>query len=194
MPCLIACSSVTIHEEFEDELNSAFPITQRVVGGFDTTPLTLAPLRSLVIARVNLPREEAFQLMLTGIHEWFPGVEEFEWTKMDNGRIVAGSVRVGNYKGSTMVEPIRFLRDGHFYVYQMDLHATTKFIPIREHMGIFTVESLSADKSLIVWRQYFDNTIPFTGKLIAWVMENQTAEPAFDQLVQVFGGERIEYW
>ncbi|MFK5956671.1 MAG: SRPBCC family protein [Planctomycetota bacterium] len=185
---------MSIHAEFEQELGSKYFLNQRVVGGFDTSALTLAPLRSVVIAKVHLSREAAFQLMLTGIHEWFPGVEEFVWTKTDNGRIVAGSVRTGNYKGSTMVEPILYIEDGYFYVYQIDLDATTKFIPIQNHLGIFTVEALSDETSLVVWRQYFDNTIPLTGKLIAWVMEDRTAEPAFDSLVQRFGGERIEYW
>jgi hypothetical protein len=183
-----------VHQDFEHQLHSEYPIQDRVVGDFDLTPLSQAPLRSLVIAKVKVPQQKAFRLMLSGIHECYPDVEELVWTETDNGRIVAGSVPTGAYKGSSIVEPIRYLQNGSFYVYQIALDATTKFIPIRNHLGVFTVEAISAEESLIVWRQYFDNSIPLTGKLIAWIMQDRTAEPAFARLVEQFGGERIEYW
>ena len=189
----VGCSSVKLSEEFETSLGTAYPLRERVIGDYDMSVLTEAPLRALVIAEIDLPREEAFALMLTGIHEWFPGVKEFAWTDTDNGRIVAGSVRTGDYKGSTMVEPVRYIDPGYAYVYQIDLEATGKFIPITEHTGVFTVEALSDTSSLIVWRQYFRNCIPLTGRLIAWVMEDRIAEPAFDNLVGIHGGRRIDH-
>ena len=187
------CSSVSLSEDFESLLNTTYPIGDRLVGDYDTTILTEAPLRSLVIAKLDVPADEAFALMLTGLHKWFPGVLEFTWTNTDDGRIVAGSVRTGDYEGERMVEPVRHIDPGHFYVYQIDLEATGKFIPIKEHMGVFTVEALSDDSSLVIWRQYFRNCIPLTGQLIAWVMEDRIAESAFDNLVELYGGERIDY-
>lgn len=189
----MGCSSVFVGDEFEASLHTKYPPRDRVVGEFDTRTVSDAPLRALVIARVDVPREEAFDLVLTGIHAWFPNVEEFTWTKTDDGEIVAGSVRTGDFKGSVMVEPVRYIDPGHAYVYQIDLEATTKFIPVSGHMGVFTVEALSNTSSLIIWRQYFQNTIPLTGRIVAWVMEDRIAERAVDNLVRIHGGERIDY-
>jgi len=188
-----ACSSVSPRADFEKSLQTSYPLEDRIVGGYDTTQLTDAPLRALVVARLDVPAEEAFALMLTGIHEWFPGVQEFTWTNTEDGEIVAGSVRTGEFEGSRMVEPVRFIDPGHVYVYQIDLEATEKWIPVDVHMGIFTVDALTDSTSLVIWRQYFTPCVPLTGQLVAYVMEDRVAEQAFDELVERYGGERLEY-
>lgn len=187
------CSSVSMSPAFPERLATEYSPLSTNLGGYSFSPLVKAPLRALVIAKVMLPRQEAFDLMLRDIHKWFPDVEEFTWSNLRDGEIVAGSVRTGVFRGETMVEPVLHINKGHYYVYKIDLERTTKFIPISNHLGVFTVEELSKTSSLVIWRQYFNDRIPFSGPLISWIMEDRIAEKAFDKLVETYGGQRIDY-
>jgi len=182
-----------LSKAFKASLNTKYPIEEKIVGGYDMSRLSEAPLRALLIAKLDLPRQDAFDLMLSGLHKWFPNLEEFTWSNTRNGKIVVGSVRTGKYKGDKMVEYVRYIKPGHFYVYQIDLDKTEKFIPISNHMGVFTVEELPNHSSLVIWRQYFDSRIPLMGSFVAWIMEDWVAQGAFDNLVEIYGGQRIKY-
>jgi len=152
---VLGCSTVSISNNFEKSIGTQYSLSANTVGGFDLSQQSNgAPLRSLVIAKINVGQKKAFDLMLKGIHKWFPGVKEFTWAHTLDGKIVKGSVRTGYYDGDKMVEPVLFIKPGQFYIYKIDLESSEAFIPISNHIGAFTVEEISKDVSLVIWRQY----------------------------------------
>ncbi len=149
--------------------------------------ISTAPLRVSASAKVFISQEQAFKLVAIDLHEWFPGLEKFTY---DHSATVEktfadGSVRRGRYKNKKMVEVVRAWEAPYFYVYQIDLGNSEAFIPIKNHMGVFTVEKEDNGAVCVTWTQYFDPKIPFTGGVIAWIMGN-IAHNAFANLSQKF--------
>ena len=181
---LLSCSPHT----FENGFKSAYDFENKQINSFNLNMISDAPLRVSASAKVFVSQEEAFKLVAEDLHQWFPGLEKFKYDHSGASQITFadGSVRTGIYKNDKMVEVIRKWEAPYFYVYQIDLDHSEAYIPIKNHMGVFTVERGRGGAVYITWKQYFDPKIPFTGPIVSWVMGN-IAHKAFADLSEKFG-------
>ncbi len=186
---LQACSSY----EHPDDFTTQFKVGDRSFGGISVNDVTSAPLQVIVRAHFDASAEQVFSRM--GDHkklgEWIPFLDhEIQVNNRHSitpGKNNVGTVRVCLFGDKTLTEDIKHWLPGKGYSYSA---RNTPTSPMKNHMGVITIEEDSKGGSLITWRQYFEPT-GFKGKYIMPAMMSYMLNKALDNLSEEFGGTTI---
>lgn len=189
-----ACASVP---QPQSSLTSQFQESDRVIAGFDVDAVTDAPLDIIIAVKLDAPRDDVWALV--GDHfrvkEWVPHMSESRLLEeVSTNRefpIVATRQCVLHATGLTMtvVDDIVFEND-FAYGYSINRQRSKGPKPVRDHLGVFTAEETSDGGTLLTWRQYWRKGI--TGQVAAPYMRRRFMEPAINNLIALFGGERVD--
>ena len=98
-----------------------------------------SPLQIELRFRLNVPPEEAFELVTTRLGEWFTAIHAVTWNHANSnggvGNIGACSERVCDFGGKALVENIVEFEPGRRYAYSADM-ARSPNSPERHARGI----------------------------------------------------------
>lgn len=151
----------------------------------------IAPLQVEARFRLHVPAEEAFDLVVNRLDEWFAAVSNVAW---DHGRSQRGpralgacSQRTCTFDGKSLVEDILEVEPGRRYVYSVDMHRSELKLPLRNHLGSFDVEPRGTG-CVVVWRQHFDALWFMPAMVLRWQMRDKMMRPAIEKLVERCGG------
>lgn len=167
----------------------------RTIDGFDVSQSTTAPLQIVVMARLDVSPATAFDLVSRQLTTWIAQIPHVEWdhaSAATAGTCSQGSVRVCEFGKGRVVEHIAFWEDGQVYAYRADpARSTTKF-PIKNHLGVFIVESDGQGGALVTWRQYFNRKFSLMAPMVGYGMRTRIMEPGLRKLVTQHGGELVQ--
>jgi uncharacterized protein YndB with AHSA1/START domain len=153
-----------------------------------------APLQIEFRVRLNLPPAEVFELVTTGLAEWFGAIHSVNWNhkRSDRGSGTLGvrSERVCNFGGKTLIENILEFEPGRRYAYSADMTRSQMKMPLRNHLGTFEVVPAEGG-SVVIWRQYFVPQWFVPGAVLRWQMRDKMMRPALEVLIKKYGGELL---
>ncbi len=186
---LQACSSY----EHPDDFNTQFKPGDRNFDGISVNEVTRAPLQVIVRAQFEASPKQVFSRM--GDHknlgEWIPFLDHE--IQVDNrhsitpGQNDVGTVRICLFGDKNLTEDIKHWVPGKGYSYSA---RNTPNSPMKNHLGVITIEEDGKGGSLITWRQYFEPS-GFKGKHIMPAMMTYMLDKALDNLSEEFGGYTI---
>lgn len=155
------------------------------------TPARLAPLQVEAQFRLDVPAEEAFDLVVNRLGEWFAAVRSVTWdhTRSHRGTRLLGacSQRICDFDGKALVEDILEVEPGRRYVYSVDMDRSELKMPLRNHRGSFEIEPRGTG-CVVVWRQHFDARWFVPAAILRWQMRDKMMRPAVEKLVELCGG------
>lgn len=155
------------------------------------TPARLAPLQVEAQFRLDVPAEEAFDLVVNRLGEWFAAVRSVTWdhTRSRRGTRLLGacSQRICDFDGKALVEDILEVEPGRRYVYSVDMDRSELKMPLRNHRGSFEIEPRGTG-CVVVWRQHFDARWFVPAAILRWQMRDKMMRPAVEKLVELCGG------
>lgn len=154
---------------------------------------TGAPLQIVLMARLNLAPEQTFDLVSRQLPKWVSQIPHVDWDHSHSataGQCAPGSVRVCAFGQDQVVENIRYWQEGRLYAYSADPERSTAPFPIKNHLGVFIVESDGKGGSLLTWRQYFNRKFSLMAPMAGWGMR-RVMKPALEKLVEQHGGELV---
>jgi uncharacterized protein YndB with AHSA1/START domain len=158
-------------------------------------PARLAPLQVEAQFRLDVPAEEAFDLVVNRLGEWFASIRGVTW---DHARSHGGpralgacSQRTCNFDGKALIEDILEVEPGRRYVYSVDMDRSELKMPLRNHRGSFEVQPRGTTGCVVVWRQHFDARWFVPAAVLRWQMRDKMMRPALEKLVELCGGELV---
>lgn len=178
----------------EPRYTSHYRHADRQIGHFDVDQSTSAPLQIVLMARLNVPTDQAFDLVSRQLTSWVAQIPHVEWDHKNSttaGECGKGSVRVCAFGKGKIVENIAYWKEGAIYAYKADGERSTASFPIKNHLGVFIVESDGQGGSLITWRQYFNRKFSLMAPMVSWGMRTKVMEPGLRKLIAQHGGELI---
>lgn len=192
---IVLVSILAIGSVHADTLPTKQQSDDRSFSTLNVDKFTDAPQRVLKVARLDAPPEVVFEKIANhrNMKEWAPMIEH--WVEVDNSNSITpglnnvGTIRVCPVGGNKIVEDILWFEPGVGYAY----HARADTSPaLVDHLGVMALESDGNGGSYLVWRQYFKNngTIAVQSRAMAAMMPGML-ESAFDQLIEVYGGEVV---
>lgn len=189
---LAACSSLPRANSFEA---SNFKQKARIIDGFNVDTVTNAPLDIIISVRLKAPREDVWELVSDHdrLPEWVPNMTESKLldeisTNRDFPIIATRQCILRAGIKMTVVDDIVFETD-FAYGYSINRERSKGPKPVKDHLGIFTAEALANGDTLLTWRQFWKKGI--MGQVAAPYMRRRFMEPAIDNLISEFGGERV---
>lgn len=188
-----ACSSLP-KEGSERKYQSNISHHSERISNLNVRDFTNAPLRIVVMARLNVTTDKAFELVSKDLPVWFEKIPSVQWdhTNSENKKTFgAGSTRTCALDGDKLFENIRYWDEGKMYAYAADMSKSTVSMPIIDHLGVFIIESDGSGGSLVTWRQYYNKKFSLMGPMLTWYMRTQMMEEGFNVLVKKFGGELV---
>ncbi|MFI5337333.1 MAG: SRPBCC family protein [Opitutales bacterium] len=191
LPGLTAASAPS--EGSAPQFTSHYRHNDRKVDQLNIDQLTVAPLQIVMMARVNLPPEQTFDLVSRQLPQWVSQIPHVAWDNTHSaaaGQCGSGSVRQCAFGHDQIVENIRFWQEGRLYAYSIDPEKSTASFPIRNHLGVFIVESDGQGGSLVTWRQYFNRKFSLMAPMAGFGMRH-VMKPALAKLVEQHGGELV---
>lgn len=165
----------------------------RQIGSLDVDRFTAAPLQIVLMARLDLAPEKTFELVSRELPQWVAQIPHVAWDNSQSataGQCGAGSVRQCAFGKDHVVELIRFWQEGRLYAYSADPEKSTAPFPIKDHLGVFVVESDGHGGSLLTWRQYFNGKFSLLAPLARFGMR-RIMKPALQKLIAQHGGELL---
>lgn len=154
-----------------------------------TTPPS--PLQIELRFVLDVPADEAFDLVAHRIPEWFGGIHTVVW---DHGRSARGpglpgacSERVCDFAGKSLREVIQSYEPGRRYAYSVDMDRSEMKMPLTDHLGVFEVEP-EGEQSRVVWRQHFRAKWFVPAGVLRWKMRESMMRPAVEALIAKVGG------
>ena len=175
---------------------STFPVPERKIGTFSVDSVTDAPLQVEVSFELNLPQQEAFELMFSGIDSWFKQVSGVKWDHQNssNGPDSGGanSTRTCGFDGKKLFETIAFYDAPNAYGYVIDMDKSTASFPVKDPLGVFLIQAVGSDKSIVTWRQYFNKKLHPLALVIKLMMKSVLMKKNIQMgLIDVYGGRFI---
>lgn len=174
---------------------SKYPADARVIAGFNVDTVSKAPLDILIQARLEAPAGKVWALI--GDHkrlpEWFKSVGRVDILpeRSNNRSFPIVLTRQCAFEDKTLTEDIAFIDPEQMaYAYSVNKERSTAMMPMENHVGVFTVEPLGPNESLLSWRQYWDKGL--MGLVAAPMMKSKYMDPAVQALIARFGGELVE--
>lgn len=157
-----------------------------------TSPaLPTSPLQIELRFRLDVSREEAFELVTNRLAEWFEAIHSVRWNHDTStrgpGQLGACSERVCDFAGKALVERIVEVEPGRRYSYSVDMARSQMKMPIRDHLGSFTIEA-GASGTEVIWRQHFRAAWFVPAAMLRWQMRDKMMRPAVDALIARHGG------
>lgn len=165
----------------------------RKIGPLDVNRFTAAPLQIVMMARLDLAPEKTFELVSRQLPQWVAQIPHVAWDNSHSataGQCGTGSVRQCAFGKDQVVEHIRFWQEGSLYAYSADPDKSTAPFPIKNHLGVFIIESDGQGGSLLTWRQYFNRKFSLLAPMAGFGMR-RIMKPALQKLVAQHGGELI---
>ncbi|MBI2516458.1 MAG: SRPBCC family protein [Opitutae bacterium] len=182
-------------EGSEPRYTSHYRHTDQQIGDFVVDQSTTAPLQIVLMARLNVPPVQAFDLVSRQLTAWVAQIPHVEWDHKNSaaaGECGKGSVRVCDFGKDKIVENIAYWKEGSIYAYKVASEHSTAPFPIKNHLGIFIVESDGSGGSLITWRQYFNRKFSLMAPMVRWGMRAKVMEPGLRKLIEQHGGELVK--
>jgi hypothetical protein len=176
-------------------VKSAYPVDARIIAGFNIDTVTKAPLDILMQVHVKAPADKVWALV--GDHkrlpEWHKAIAHVDVLKdkSSNRSFPVALTRVCTLDDKTLTEDIAFQDAKQMtYVYAINKDKSNVMVPMENHAGVFTVEALGPNDSLVSWRQFWDKGV--MGLVAAPMMKAKYMDPAMQALIDTFGGEAVE--
>ncbi len=191
---IVGCSGTQQMKQSDSmQYNTKFSHHDRSIAGYNIDNYTNAPLQIVKMVHLNVPTQQAFDLVATGIHRWFDGIPELVWdhSKSSTGDFGPGSSRTCEFEGDTLVERIPIWENGKIYAYQIDTENSTASFPMSDHIGIFIIEEDGAGGSVVTWRQYFNRNIHLMSPVLAWMLDTKFMTPALENLANIAQGSLL---
>lgn len=166
----------------------------RKVEQLDVDQLTAAPLQIVMMARLNLPPAQTFDLVSRQLPKWISQVPHVAWDHSHSaaaGQCGPGSVRQCAFGKDQIFEDIKYWQEGRVYAYSVDPDRSTAPFPIKHHLGVFIVESDGNGGSLVTWRQYFNRKFSLMAPMAGFGMR-RIMKPGLEKLVAQHGGELVD--
>lgn len=173
-----------------------FPVQERQIGNFSVDSVTSAPLQIEVSVELNISQEKAFELVFADLESWTKEISDIVWNneKSTNGPDLRGlnSTRVCGFDGKQLFETIAFYDAPNAYGYVIDLTKSTATFPVKDPLGIFLVEAVSPNKSIVTWRQYFNKRFHPLALIIKPMVRNMLMKRNMKKgLIDKFGGRFV---
>ncbi len=160
-----------------------------------SAPSTPAPVTGPLQIELNfilqVPVEEAFDLVAHRLHEWFTDIHAITWdhARSERGAHAPGacSERSCDFGGQVLREVIVSYEPGRRYSYRADLERSQMKMPLEQHLGTFDLEPV-AGGCRVTWRQYFRPRWFMPGAMLRWQMRDRMMRPALEKLFARVGG------
>ncbi len=175
---------------------SFFPVQERRIGNFSVDSVTNAPLQIEISVELNLPQEKAFELVFADLESWAKEISNIKWnnSKSSLGPEQAGlnSTRACGFDGKQLFETIVFFEAPNAYGYVVDLDKSTATFPVKDPLGVFLVEAIGPNKSIVTWRQYFNKRFHPLALVIKPMVKNILMKRNMKNgLVKKYGGRFV---
>lgn len=155
---------------------------------------TGAPLQIVMMVRLDLPPEKAFDAVSRQLPQWVSQIPHVAWDHSNSalsGQCGTGSIRKCAFGKDSIVENIRHWQEGRVYAYSIDPAQSTASFPIKNHLGVFIVESDGNGGSLVTWRQYFNRRLSLMAPMAGFGMR-RIMKPGLLKLAADQHGELVE--
>lgn len=150
-----------------------------------------SPLQIELRFFIDVPPNEAFDLVAHRIPEWFGPIHGVVWdnARSDRGPTLPGarSERVCDFDGKALCEVITSYVPGRRYSYSVDMERSQMKMPLTDHVGVFEVAP-HGDGSRVIWRQHFRARWFVPAALLRWQMRESMMKPALVSLFAKVGG------
>lgn len=178
----------------EQSVKSKHAPQTRTFAGYQIDQATKAPLDILLAARLKAPAETVWALV--GDHkrlgEWLRSISRVEILPetSKNRRFAIIATRQCTFDEKILTEDIPLYdAAGMVYAYSINKERSNIFMPLNNHLGVFSVERLANGSSLLSWRQFWDKEL--LGYVAAPMMKAKYMDTAMDGLIERFGGELV---
>ena len=75
------------------------------------------------------------------------------------------------------------------YAYAVDMEKSTASFPVKDPLGVFLVESIGTNKSIVTWRQYFNKKFHPAALVIRPMVRNMLMKRNMNNLIKKHGGK-----
>ncbi len=165
-----------------------------IVGSYDISQLTKAPLRKIVMMHFDQPVDEVFHTLLTKVDLYSEGViaVDFEHTNSANTNAFGvGSVRICTFDDKErLFEPLKVYEEHKFYAYTTDASRSSKNIPVEDVLLFYIFEEKGPNQTLVTVRAYYNPNIFGLGAVVQYAF-NRTIHSTFDTATKKFNGRMI---
>ena len=193
-----ACSTIPT-EGSAKQYTSQHQRATHTVDGFNVRSVTQAPEQIVLMFRVDIEPAHAFELVsdIEQLSTWFTDIQN---PAMDNTHSSRGpnamgvnSIRSCSLDGEYLYEDIVHYDEKNLsYAYSINFDKSTVNFPISNQVSLFTVESDEHGGSLVTWRHYYDKNFHITAPVLNFAMKKMILEPAVDNLISQYGGEKVK--
>lgn len=147
------------------------------------------------MVHLNLPPNQAFDVVLTGLDTWVKDVERVEWDHTAStapGVLDTGSLRTCLFGEKELTERIEYIEPGKVYAYTIvEERSNIPLPPNTNRLNVMMVESDGNGGSIVTWRFYFDKTFHPVSPVLETVMKRAFIYNSIQTLVDKNGGEVI---
>lgn len=174
----------------------AFPtkygVDDRHFGELNVDDFTPSKQYAVSIAHLNAPPETVFAKVADhrNLRDWVPMIKHL--VEVDHshsstpGHSDVGTFRTCEFGGDTLVEDIRYWKEGVGYAYSV---REGRGVAVKDHLGVFWLESDGKNGTYLTWRQYFEKK-PWSIKAqVMPIMMSFAMNSAMKNLTTEWGGE-----
>lgn len=173
-------------------LHPQYGADDRQFGALNIEDLTQAKQYAMSIAHLNAPPDTVFEKVADhqNLRDWVPMINHL--VEVDHSHSISpgnsdvGTIRTCEFGGDTLVEEIRYWKEGVGYAYSV---REGKGVAVKNHLGVIWLESDGQGGTYLTWRQFFEKKPwSFKAQIMPFMMTH-VMNKAMKNLTKEWGGE-----